>query len=522
MENRIQQLREGRLVPGAGLTFGTHRPNPVERVLFDPDILTKEYQMGKKASGLPYRYLIKTYGCQMNEHDTETMAGLLEAMGYKPAATDEEADFILFNTCAVRENAEDKVFGEVGRLRPLKYRNPELLIGLCGCMAQEEGVQKLVLDKFPWVDVVFGTHNIHRLPELVFRARASQETVLEVWDKAAETVEAVPRSRKDTMRAWINVQYGCNKYCTYCIVPYTRGRERSRLPEDVIREIRALVADGVREVTLLGQNVNDYGVDLGTVSFANLLRQVNEIDGLYRIRFTTSNPWNFTDELIDTIAECDKVVPHIHLPVQSGNNKVLKRMNRTHTREYYLELVNKIRTKIPGVCLTTDIIVGFPGETEEEFLETLNLIETVRYDNAFTFIYSPREHTPAASFADDISAEAKKQRLLRLNERQYAISNEMNQKLLGESLNVLVEGQSKTNPNVLAGRTDTNKLVLFEGPMTLTGKLVRVRITEPKTWTLYGVLEKVLPDGSDRRAMDERDAMIDQATTNSESKEALA
>jgi tRNA-2-methylthio-N6-dimethylallyladenosine synthase len=495
MENLIDQLRQGKLQPGAGLTFGTHRPNPVERIVFDASTLAQNYQMGTKASGVPYRYIIKTYGCQMNEHDTETMAGLLEAMGYEPALTDEEADFILFNTCAVRENAEDKVFGEVGRLRPLKYRNPELLIGLCGCMAQEEGVQKLVLDKFPWVDVVFGTHNIHRLPELVFRARESQETVLEVWDAAAQTVEAVPRSRKESTRAWINIQYGCNKFCTYCIVPYTRGRERSRLPEDVMEEITALVADGVREITLLGQNVNDYGVDLATVTFATLLRQVNEIEGLKRIRFTTSNPWNFTDELIDAISECDKVVPHIHLPVQSGNNHVLKRMNRTHTREFYLELVSKIRSKIPGVSLTTDIIVGFPGETEEEFLDTVSLLEEVRYDNAYTFIYSPREHTPAATFADDVTAETKKQRLFRLNEVQYAISLAQNQKLMGQELEVLVEGQSKTNAHVLAGRSDTNKLVLFEGPVSLTGRVVRVRIKEPKTWTLYGDIEEVLDEG---------------------------
>lgn len=493
MENRITLLREGRLQPGTGLTFGTHRPNPVDHVTFDASAIAQEFQMGTKSSGEPYRFLIKTYGCQMNEHDTETIAGLLQAMGYEPARGDDDADLILFNTCAVRENAEDKVFGEVGRLRPLKYQNPELLIGLCGCMAQEEGVQRLVLDKFPWVDVVFGTHNIHRLPNLIFQARHSQDTVLEVWDRAAETVEAMPRSRKDPVRAWVNIQYGCNKFCTYCIVPYTRGRERSRLPEDIVAEVEALARDGVREITLLGQNVNDYGVDLGTVTFASLLRQVQDVEGLSRIRFTTSNPWNFTDELIDAIADCDKVVEHIHLPVQSGNNQVLKRMNRTHTREFYFGLVEKIRNKIPGVSLTTDIIVGFPGETEEQFLDTVSLLEEVGFDNAYTFIYSPRENTPAASFSDDVSADEKKARLLRLNEGQYAISLRNNQVLKGTVVELLVEGPSKTNPNVLAGRTRTNKLVLFPGSHDeLTGTLVQVRIDDARTWTLHGTLISTL------------------------------
>lgn len=495
VENLIHKLRQGRLQPGAGITFGTHRPNPVERIRFDAAALTEGCQVGRKPSGEPYRFVIKTYGCQMNEHDTEMMAGLLCAMGYEPASADEDADLILFNTCAVRENAEDKVFGEIGRIRPLKYRNPELLIGLCGCMAQEQGVQKMVLEKFPWVDLVFGTHNIHRLPQLVTRARHSQDTVLEVWDKAAVTVEDIPKLRQDRVRAWINVQYGCNKFCTYCIVPYTRGAERSRLPQDILEEVRELAAGGVREVTLLGQNVNDYGVDLGNVTFAGLLRQVNEIQGLARIRFTTSNPWNFTDELIRAVAECDKVVEHIHLPVQSGNNQVLKRMNRSHTREFYLALVDKIRASIPDVALTTDIIVGFPGETEAQFEDTLRLVEEVQFDNAFTFIYSPREQTPAANWPDDVSDAEKKERLLRLNELQAAISLRKNQALAGQTVEVLVEGRSKTNADVLAGRTRTNKLVLFPGPASLIGQLVNVRIEQPQSWTLRGQLVDV-PQGA--------------------------
>jgi len=430
------------------------------------------------------RYLIKTYGCQMNEHDTEIMAGLLQGMGYIPTQAETDADVILYNTCAVRENAENKVFGEIGRLRPLKALNPELVLGLCGCMAQEKGVQRMVQRKFPWVDLVFGTHNIHRLPHLLMAAKESQTTLMEVWDKAASTVEDLPKSRKEGIRAWVNVQYGCNKFCTYCIVPYTRGAERSRLPMDVVREVESLVQHGFREVTLLGQNVNDYGVDLGDTNFAQLLRRVNDIPGIERIRFTTSNPWNFTDEVIQAVADCEHVVEHIHLPMQSGNNDILRRMNRSHTREYYLGLVEKIRRAIPGVSLTTDIIVGFPGETAEEFEQTLRVVEEVRFDNAFTFIYSPRENTPAAKQVDGVPLSEKKLRLQRLNDLQYAISLDIHQGMRGEVVEVLVEGESKTNPEVLAGRTRINKLVLFEGGPSLIGKLVMVEVMEPETWLL--------------------------------------
>ncbi|MCL6445376.1 MAG: tRNA (N6-isopentenyl adenosine(37)-C2)-methylthiotransferase MiaB [Alicyclobacillus sp.] len=486
-------LREGRLQPGQGIAFGTHRPNPVERIRYDIEALTKNYRVGRKADGSAYRFLIRTYGCQMNEHDTETMAGLLVGMGYEPTDDLHAADFILFNTCAVRENAEDKVFGEIGRVRPLKTLNPELILGLCGCMAQEKGVQRMVLDKFPWVDLVFGTHNIHRLPELLTHARHSQETVMEVWDKPSVTVEDIPKARKDRVRAWVNIQYGCNKFCTYCIVPYTRGAERSRLPKDVIAELHELAAAGCKEITLLGQNVNDYGVDLGNVTFASLLREANRVPGIERIRFTTSNPWNFTDELIRAIAECDKVAEHIHLPVQSGNNEILKRMNRTHTREFYLALVDKIRAAIPNVSLTTDIIVGFPGETEAQFEDTLRLVEEVQYDNAFTFIYSPRENTPAAKWADDVPLEQKKARLQRLNDLQYAISLAHNERLRGQVMEVLVEGTSKTNSAIMAGRTRTNKLVLFPGDTHLVGQLVQVEVLEPQTWTLKGRLVAEAP-----------------------------
>lgn len=487
VENLITLARQGRLEQGLGLTFGQmHRPNQAQRVSYDIEALTKPYRVGQKADGSAYKSMIITYGCQMNEHDTEIMAGLLQAMGYESTTDEEEADFILFNTCAVRENAEDKVFGQIGRLRPLKRRNPELILGLCGCMAQEQGVQRLVKKTYPWVDVVFGTHNIHRLPALLAAAKASTETVMEVWDKASETVEDWPKLRKDDFRAWVNIQYGCNKFCTYCIVPYTRGAERSRLPEDILEEVRQLVAEGYREITLLGQNVNDYGVDLGTISFANLLRQVNDINGIDRIRFTTSNPWNFTDELIETIATCEHVVEHVHLPVQSGSNHILRRMNRSHTREYYVALVKKIRAAIPDVVLTTDIIVGFPGETEAHFEETLELLKEVEFDSAFTFMYSPRENTPAARFEDQATDEEKRLRLRRLNDVQNEISLRKNCELAGQVVDVLVEGASRKNDQVLAGRTRGNRLVLFPGDISLRGQHVPVEITDPQTFLLKG------------------------------------
>lgn len=461
-----------------------HRPTLLERDRVDYKEIAK--QVGRIGEGK--QYLIRTYGCQMNEHDSEIMAGMLEEMGYTQARDYREADFILFNTCAVRENAEDKVFGEIGRLKPLKNRNPELILGLCGCMAQEKVVQDMVAKTFPYIDVVFGTHNLHQLPELVEQAHHSKETIFEVWEKASDVVENLPKSRKDGIRAWVNIQYGCNKYCTYCIVPYTRGRERSRRLEDVVAEVKELAANGYKEITLLGQNVNDYGIDLKTYDFADLLAAVNLVEGIERIRFTTSNPWNFSDKLIHTIARSEKVAEHIHLPVQSGNNLILRRMNRGYTREYYLDLVKRIRDAIPNVSLTTDIIVGFPGETEEQFQDTLSLLEEVQFDNAFTFIYSPRAGTPATRFKDEATEEQKKERLQRLMDLQYSISRRFNDSMKGEVVEVLVEGESKTNPDVMQGRTRTNKLILFAGSKDLAGQMVKVKITEPQTWLLKGSL----------------------------------
>ncbi len=452
------------------------------------DLVNEKYQLAEElrhtADGKKFKII--TYGCQMNEHDTETMAGLLMAMGYEETFVDTEADLILFNTCAVRENAENKVFGEIGRLKPLKHQNPELLLGLCGCMAQEKVVQEKVLKTYPWIDLVFGTHNIHRLPELVMQAIHSQDTILEVWDKSDAIYEHMPKSRKEGVRAWVNIQYGCNKFCTYCIVPYTRGRERSRTLESIVDEVKGLVEEGFQEVTVLGQNVNDYGIDIGSVDFADLLRAVGHVEGIKRVRFTTSNPWNFTDRLIAAIAETETVCEHIHLPVQSGSNHVLAKMNRGYTREFYLQLVNRIRRVIPNVALTTDIIVGFPEETEEDFLATLSLVREVEYESAYTFIYSPRAGTPAARLEDPVEMAVKKDRLQRLADVQNQISRRISDRYLHRTLDVLIEGVSKTNENILSGRTRSNKIVLVDGPRSWIGQEFPVEITSGNTFTLWG------------------------------------
>jgi tRNA-2-methylthio-N6-dimethylallyladenosine synthase len=461
-----------------------HRPTISERNRVDYRAVAKD--VGRIGEGK--KYLIRTHGCQMNEHDTEIMSGMLEEMGYQPTAQLEDADFVLYNTCAVRENAEDKVFGHIGTLKPMKAKNPNLMIGLCGCMAQEDVVRKKIQEKHPHVDIVFGTHNIHQLPELIEQAQDTKETIFEVWDKSDATIENLPKIRKDKIRAWVNIQYGCNKFCTYCIVPFTRGAERSRHPEDILAELRELAAEGYKEVTLLGQNVNDYGIDLGDVDFADLLDAAARVEGLERIRFTTSNPWNFTDKMIETIARHDNIPKWVHLPAQSGNSQVLRRMKRGYTREEYLELIDRVKAKIPNVTLSTDLIVGFPGETEEQFQDTLSLVETVRYDSAFMFIYSPRADTPAVRLPDDVSDEEKKSRLRRLNELQDKISLEQNQKLEGQVLRVLVESESKTNPDVLQTRTESNKIVHARGSKDLIGQFVSVKVTEAKTWTLNGEL----------------------------------
>jgi tRNA-2-methylthio-N6-dimethylallyladenosine synthase len=440
-----------------------------------------------KNLGLGKKYMINTYGCQMNVHDSEVMAGIFENMGYEATEIEEEADIILFNTCAVRENAEDKVFGELGRLKHLKLENPELVLGVCGCMSQEEAVVNKILRSYPHVDLIFGTHNIHRLPILLREALMSKEMVIEVWNKEGDIVENLPKLRKDGLKAWVNIMYGCDKFCTYCIVPYTRGKERSRMPEDIIAEVRELARKGYKEITLLGQNVNAYGKDFKDrkYDFADLLNDIHKID-IPWVRFTTSHPRDFDDRLIEVLAQGGNLLEHIHLPVQSGSTEVLKRMARKYTREDYLELVNKMKKAIPNLTLTTDIIVGFPGETEEQFQETLSLVEEVGYDSAYTFIYSPRHGTPAATMEDNVSEEEKKERLQRLMDLQNSISRKKNEALRGQIVEVLVEGESKKDPNVLSGRTRSNKLVNFIGDKSMIGQFVKVRITEPQTWTLKG------------------------------------
>ncbi|UFJ42229.1 tRNA (N6-isopentenyl adenosine(37)-C2)-methylthiotransferase MiaB [Brevibacillus humidisoli] len=432
-------------------------------------------------------FLINTYGCQMNEHDSETMAGILRQMGFTQTNDELEADIILFNTCAIRENAEDKVFGELGHMKSIKRNNPNLILGVCGCMSQEEAVVNKILSKYQHVDLIFGTHNIHRLPVLLRDAMFGKEMVVEVWSKEGDIIENMPKLREGNIKAWVNIMYGCDKFCTYCIVPYTRGKERSRRPEDVIAEVRELARQGYKEITLLGQNVNAYGKDIEGLSYGlgDLMDDIHKID-IPRVRFTTSHPRDFDDRLIEVLAKGGNLVEHIHLPVQSGSSEVLKKMARKYTREHYLELVRKIKEAIPNVVLSTDIIVGFPGETEEQFQETLSLVEEVGYDSAYTFIYSPREGTPAAGMEDNVPMEVKKERLQRLMDLQNRISLEKNLALEGQVLEVLVEGESKNNPDVLSGRTRANKLVHFAGDKSLIGQFVNVRVTEAKTWTLRG------------------------------------
>ncbi|WP_027340253.1 tRNA (N6-isopentenyl adenosine(37)-C2)-methylthiotransferase MiaB [Halonatronum saccharophilum] len=432
---------------------------------------------------------IITYGCQMNEHDSEKLAGVLEGEGYKATKELEKADIIILNTCCVRENAELKVYGKVGQLKRLKEENPDLIIGICGCMMQQDEVVKEIKEKYRHVDIVFGTHNIHHFPELLQKAKEDKNPLVRVWDESKELIPDMPVQRTDDYRAWVTIIYGCNNFCTYCIVPYVRGREKSRPLENIVGEIKGLVEDGVKEITLLGQNVNSYGNDFedGT-DFADLLAAINEVEGLARIRFMTSHPKDCSDRLIEAVAKLDKVCPHFHLPVQAGSNNVLKAMNRGYTREEYLELVSKIRESNPEASIGTDVIVGFPGETEEDFQDTLDLFKKVKYDMTYNFIYSKRTGTPAAKKEDQVSEEEKKERLQRLIDLQKNISMENNQKYLGETVEVLVEGESKNNPDRLTGRTDTNKIVIFESDEDLTGELVDVKIDKVQSWTLYGNL----------------------------------
>lgn len=433
------------------------------------------------------KYFIKTYGCQMNVHDSEEISALIESLGYIKTDVLEEADFIILNTCAIRENAHDKVFGFLGRCKHLKKEKKDIIIGLCGCMAQEESVVNEIREKHPYIDIVFGTHNMNDLPKMLTNYYGKQD--IEVYSKEGDVIEFGNLYKRDSnISAWVNIMYGCDKFCTYCIVPYTRGKQRSRKSEDIIKEVNELKEAGYKEITLLGQNVNAYGKDLDDVSFARLLELVSDT-GIPRIRFVTSHPWDFTDEMIDVIAERDNIMPYIHLPLQSGSSRILKLMGRRYSKDDYLTLYNKIRSKVKDVSITTDIIVGFPGETREDFEDTLKVVNECKYDGAFTFIFSPRENTPAASFEDNVSLKEKEDRLRELNELINKYSKESNLKMLNKSVKVLITGVSEKDDTKVCGYTENMKLVNVDAPKEDIGKIINVKITEAKSFSLDGIKE---------------------------------
>jgi tRNA-2-methylthio-N6-dimethylallyladenosine synthase len=438
-------------------------------------------------------YEVRNFGCQMNEHDAEKLRGMLHEMGYVPNQ-DDVADLIVFNTCCVRENAEEKVYGHIGALKSVKREKEDMIIAVCGCMTEQEHVVEEIRKKYENVDLVFGTHNLHRFPELLHQCIFNNTRVYEISKTEGEVVEGVPVLRDSDFKAWVTIMYGCNNFCSYCIVPYVRGRERSRAVNDILQEVVELDKAGVKEITLLGQNVNSYGHDRSDgVDFANLLKLICDSTNIPRIRFMTSHPKDLSDELIEVMAKYDRICRHLHLPVQSGSTRILGKMNRKYTKEKYLELAKKVKSKIPGIALSTDIIVGFPGETEEDFNETLSVVEEVRFDSAFTFIYSKRTGTPAARFEEQVPEEVAKERFNRLLELQNRISREINESYVGRRVEVLVEGLSRTNDKKYTGRTEGNKVVNFDRldeNLDLSGRIVTVRIDAAQTWSLNGTLEK--------------------------------
>ena len=438
-----------------------------------------------KNIGKNKKYHVITYGCQMNVHDSENISAILEDLKYTQTDDVDNADIIVINTCAIRENAHNKVVGMLGRIKHLKETKKDIITVFCGCMAQEESIANMLKDKYKWVDIVFGTHNIHKLPIYLSDLYKEKKQEIEVYSIEGDVYEGIPVKRDSKYKAWVNIMYGCDKFCSYCIVPYTRGKQRSRLPEDVLNEVKKLKSDGYMEITLLGQNVNAYGKDLNiSYNMANLLRDVANI-GIQRIRFITSHPWDFTDEMIDVISKYPNIMPYIHLPIQSGSNKILAMMRRRYTKESYIELFNKIKKKIPNVAISTDIIVGFPGETEEDFKETLDVVDTLKYDLAYTFIFSKREGTPASLMKDDTSIDEKKERLARLNEKVNEYANMNNMKYKDKIVDVLIEDYSEKE-GYLMGYTDTMKLVNVKASDEYLGKIVKVKITDVKTWSLDG------------------------------------
>lgn len=464
------------------------KPNLKEARMRKSDIEYKEFILDEKYKSLGEgkKYRIQTYGCQANEADSEIVAGILEKIGFTLAEDEVDADLILLNTCAIRENAENRIWGELGRLKIYKKDKPNLVLGVFGCMPQEERVVEKILDEYPYVSLVYGTHNFYKLPEYIYRLSEGEKRVIEVYSYEGSIIENLPKKREQTHKAWVHITHGCDEFCTYCIVPYTRGKERSRLKDDIIAEVKRLVERGYKEVTLLGQNVNAYGKDLeGDYTFSDLLLDLDKT-GIERIRFTTSHPRDFDDKTIEVFRTSKHVMPYVHLPLQSGSNKVLKKMNRGYTKERYLEVIRKLKDARSDISITTDIIVAFPTEAEEDFLETLEIVNEVGFEGAYTFVFSPREGTPAFSYENNITEKEAKNRLKRLNDLVNKGYLEGSKKFQDKTVKVLVDGFSKKKDGVLSGYSEHNKLVNFKGDESLIGKIVNVKITKPMTWFLIG------------------------------------
>ena len=450
--------------------------------------LKERFNTVSKELGRPLTACITTFGCQMNARDSEKITGILEKIGYQIVET-EEADFVIYNTCTVRENANLKVYGRLGHLNKLKRKNPHMMIALCGCMMQEEAVVKKIQESYRYVDIIFGTHNIFKLAELIQARLDSKGMIVDIWKEATEIVEDLPSERKYKFKAGVNIMFGCNNFCTYCIVPYVRGRERSREPKDIIREIEALVADGVVEVMLLGQNVNSYGKGLESkTTFAELLAMIEKIEGLERIRFMTPHPKDFSDDVIEVMKNSKKICRQVHLPVQSGSTEILRKMNRHYTKESYLDLVARVKEAMPDVALTTDIIVGFPGETEEDFQDTLDVVRTVGYANSFNFIYSKRTGTPAAVMEDQVPEDVVKNRFNRLLDAVHETAAKQSDTLEGKTMDVLVESVNDHEEGFVSGRLSNNTLVHFKGSEDLIGTIVDVHLKEAKGFYYIGEL----------------------------------
>ena len=452
--------------------------------------IQEQYEYMKKVkennSGKTLKYSIYTMGCQLNENDSEKISGMLEEMGYSKTEDLSISDLVIFNTCCVRENAEDKLFGKIGEMKKQKEKN-NTIIAIGGCMMQEEHIVEQLHKSYPFVDIIFGTHTLHKLPEDIYKILVKRKRIDDIMDIDGEVYEGLPIKRNDDIKASVTIMYGCNNFCSYCIVPYVRGRERSRKPEDILNEIKELAKEGYKEITLLGQNVNSYDGGNG-YKFSDLLYDVNKIDGIQRIRFVSPHPKDFTDDVIQAIAICDKICKIVHLPLQSGSSNVLKVMNRKYTKEQYLELAKKMQEQIPGIVFSTDIIVGFPGETEEDFEDTLDVVRKIKFEQVYMFIYSRRVGTPADKMENQIPDEIKHKRFDKLKELVESQIEDNNKKYVGTIQKVLVEGKSKNNPNMLTGRTDTNKVVNFEGDEKLIHKIIDLKIVSEHMWYLKGEL----------------------------------